>query len=69
MEVILIQYMLDQSRFSDDLKPDLLKDIARMDKRNFEVLLNILRLYQKIQGCKGGQKPTVKNVNTGNNCG
>ena len=53
-------------RFFDDLKPDLLKEIASMDKRNIEVLLNLFRLYQKNQGCKGGQKPTVNN---GNNYG
>ena len=48
MEIILIQHILDQSRFSDDLKPDLLKEITRMDKPNCEGLLNILRLYKKI---------------------
>ena len=61
--------MLDQSRFSDDLKTDLLKEITRMYKSNVEVLLNILRAYQKIQGCKGGPKPTVNKVNAGNICG
>ena len=35
MEIILIQHIPDQSIFSDDLKPDLLKEIARMDKPNF----------------------------------
>ena len=37
-----------------------------MDKPCVDVVLNILRLYQKNQGCKGGPKPTVKNVNNGN---
>ena len=54
--IILIQNMLDQSRFPDDLKTNLLKEIARMDKPNVEVLLNMLRLYQKMQGSNGGQK-------------
>jgi len=69
MEIILIQHILDQSKFSDDLKPDMLKEIARMDKPNFEGLLNILQLCKKIQGCKVGPKPTVNNVNAGNICG
>ena len=59
--------MLDQSRFPDDLKTDLLKEIAKIDKPNVEVLINVFRLYQKIQGSKSGPKLTVNNVNTGNN--
>ena len=62
----VIQHMLDQSSFSEDLKPDLLKKIARMYKPSVKGLLNILRLYQKIQGCKDGSKPTVNNVNAVN---
>ena len=62
----VIQHMLDQSRFPGDLKTKLLKKIERIDKPNVEVMFNILRLYQKNQGCKGGQKPTVNN---GNNYG
>ena len=60
IKVVLIQHMLDQSRFPDDLKTNLLKEIARV-----EVLLNKLRLYQKMQGSNGGQKLTFNNVNTG----
>ena len=56
IKVVLIHPMLDQSRFPDDLKTNLLKEIARMDKPNVEILLNILRLYQKMQGSNGGQK-------------
>ena len=41
--IVLIQHMLDQSRFPDDLKTNLLKEIARMDKPNVEVLLNMLK--------------------------
>ena len=54
--IILIQNMLDQSRFSDDLKTNLLKEIERMDKPKVEILLNILRLYQKMQVSNCGQK-------------
>ena len=54
--IVLIQHKLDQSRFPDDLKTNLLKDIARMDKPYVEILLNILRLYQMMQGSNGGQK-------------
>jgi hypothetical protein len=39
--IVLIQHKLDQSRFPDDLKTNLLKEIARMDKPNVEVLLNM----------------------------
>ena len=56
IKLVLIQHMLDQSRFPDDLKTNLLKEIERMDKPNVEVLLNMLRLYQKMQGSNGGKK-------------
>ena len=65
MKVVLIHHMLDQSR----ILTDLLKDIETMDKPNVEVFLNILRLYQKMQGSQGGPKRTVNNVNAGNNDG
>ena len=52
--IVLIQHKLDQSRFPDDLKTNLLKEIARMDKPNVEFLLNMLRRYQKMQGSNGG---------------
>jgi len=61
----VIQHMLDQSRFPGDLKTKLLKKIERIDKPNVEVMLNILRLCQKNQGCNCGPEPTVNNVNTG----
>ena len=66
IKFVLIQHMLDQSRFPDDLKTDLLKEIARMDKPNVEVLLNKLKLCQKMQGSKVGYKLTLINVNAGN---
>jgi len=56
--------MLDQSKFPGDLKTNLLKKIERIDKPNVEVMLNILRLYQKNKGCNSGPKPTVNNINT-----
>jgi hypothetical protein len=58
IKVVLIQHMLDQSRFPDDLKTNLLREIARMDMPNVEVLLNKLRLCQKMQGSKSGPKLT-----------
>ena len=61
----VIQHILDQSRFPGDLKTKLLKKIERIDKPNVEIMLIILRLYQKNQGCTCGPKPTVNNVNTG----
>ena len=50
--IVLIRHLLDQSRFPDDLKNNLLKEIARMDKPNVEVLLNKFRLCQKMQGSR-----------------
>ena len=40
-----------------------------MYKPKIEVLLNILRLYQMMQGFKCGPKPAVTNVYTDNNDG
>ena len=54
MKVVLIHHMLDQSR----ILTDLLKEIETMNKPNVED-----------EGCKGGPKPTVNNVNAGNNDG
>ena len=61
--------MLDQSRFPDDLKTNLLKEIAMMDKPNVEVLLIKFRLCQKMQGSMGRQNLTLNNVNAGKSVG
>jgi len=58
--------VLDQSRFPDDLKTKLLREIARMDMPNVEVLLNKVRLCRKMQGSKGGPKLTFNNIKAGN---
>jgi hypothetical protein len=63
MQVVLIQHMLENSRFPDDLRTDLLKEIARMNKPNIAALLDTLRLYQKMQAGKSVARPTVNTTN------
>ena len=67
MKVVLIHHMLDQSR----ILTDLLKDIETMDKHNIEVFLNIfnIKAVPEDEGSESGPKPTVNNVNAGNNDG
>ena len=63
MKVILIQHMVNGGRFPEELKTELVKAIAKMHKPDIEVLLDNLRLYQRMPASKGGAKPAVNNVN------
>ena len=55
--IVLIQHMLDQSRFPDDLKTNLLKEIARMDKPNVEAVQEDARIQGWSEaGINDGQK-------------